>query len=36
MLYQFSGELFTDHKGTPNNTKLSARDKQMIAQMYPK
>jgi serralysin len=36
MLYQFSAELFTDHKGTPNNTQLSARDKAMIAQMYPK
>jgi serralysin len=36
MLYQFAAELFTDHKGTPNNTKLSDKDKQMIAQMYPK
>ena len=36
MLYQFAPELFTDHKGTPNNTKLSERDKQMIQQMYPK
>jgi len=36
MLYQFSAELFTDHQGTPNNGKLSAKDKQMIAQMYPK
>jgi hypothetical protein len=36
MLYQFSAELFANHKGTPNNTKLSARDKQMIARMYPK
>jgi hypothetical protein len=36
MLYQFSADLFLDHKGTPLNTKLSARDKSMIAQMYPK
>jgi hypothetical protein len=36
MLYQFDGSLFTDGKGTPLNTKLSATDKQMIAEMYPK
>jgi hypothetical protein len=36
MLYQFSADLFLDHKGTPENTKLSPRDKTMIAQMYPK
>jgi hypothetical protein len=36
MLYQFSPELFTNRKGTPSNTKLSAKDKEMIAQMYPK
>jgi hypothetical protein len=35
MLYQFAAELFTDHKGTPNNTELSDQDKQMIARMYP-
>ena len=35
MLYQFPGDLFTDHKGTPNNTHLSQKDKQLIAQMYP-
>jgi len=35
MLYQFDGSLFTDGKGTPENTKLSAMDKQMIGQMYP-
>jgi len=36
MLYQFAAELFTDHKATPNNTQSSAKDKQMIASMYPK
>jgi hypothetical protein len=36
MLYQFDGSLFTDGKGTPENTKMSAMDKQMIAEMYPK
>lgn len=36
MLYQFDGSLFTDSKGTPENTKLSATDKQMIGRMYPK
>jgi hypothetical protein len=36
MLYQFDGSLFTDGKGTPENTKLSDMDKQMIGQMYPR
>jgi hypothetical protein len=36
MLYQFAAELFTDGEATPNNTKLSALDKKMIAEMYPK
>jgi hypothetical protein len=36
MLYQFAAELFRDRKPTPSNTKLSAKDKEMIAQMYPK
>ena len=36
MLYQFPAELFKDHKGTPNNNKLSKTDEQMIQQMYPK
>jgi hypothetical protein len=36
MLYRFDGSLFTDGKGTPLNTKLSATDKQMIGRMYPK
>lgn len=35
MLYMFPPELFTDHKGTNNNTDLSKRDKAFIAQMYP-
>jgi hypothetical protein len=35
MLYMFPAALFTDHKGTPNNTDLSTKDKAMIAQMYP-
>jgi Astacin (Peptidase family M12A) len=35
MLYQFPEYLFTDHKGTPNNTEISAKDKKLIAQMYP-
>ena len=35
MLYQFDGSLFTDGKGTPNNTHLSKLDEQMIGQMYP-
>jgi hypothetical protein len=36
MLYQFPDYLFSDHKGTPNNTKLSEKDTQLIGQMYPK
>jgi hypothetical protein len=36
MLYQFDGALFTDGKGTRNNTHLSDRDKTFIAHMYPK
>jgi hypothetical protein len=36
MLYQFDAALFTDSKGTPNNTHLSARDETFVAQMYPK
>jgi hypothetical protein len=36
MLYQFDGSLFVDGNGTPENTKLSDQDKQMIGQMYPK
>lgn len=36
MLYQFDGSLFKSGKGTPENTKLSRMDKQMIGQMYPK
>jgi hypothetical protein len=36
MLYQFDASLFTDHKGTPLNTDLSTKDKQMITRMYPK
>jgi hypothetical protein len=36
MLYQFDAALFTDHKGTPNNTHLSSLDEKMIARMYPK
>jgi hypothetical protein len=35
MLYMFPPELFTDHKGTNNNTDLSDKDKAFIAQMYP-
>jgi hypothetical protein len=35
MLYQFDASLFTDHKGTPLNTKLSPKDETMIAKMYP-
>ena len=34
MLYQFDASLFTDHKGTPMNTKLSTLDKSFIRQMY--
>jgi hypothetical protein len=36
MLYMFPPELFTDHKGTNNNTDLSSMDKAFIAKMYPK
>jgi hypothetical protein len=36
MLYQFPAELFLNHMGTPNNHKLSAKDKTFIAKMYPK
>jgi len=36
MLYQFDGSLFSDGVGTPLNKQLSAQDKTMIAQMYPK
>ena len=36
MLYMFPPELFTDCKGTNNNTDLSDKDKAYIAQMYPK
>jgi hypothetical protein len=36
MLYQFDASLFTDHKGTPMNTKPSTLDKSFIRQMYPK
>jgi hypothetical protein len=35
MLYMFPAELFTDHKGTNNNTDLSNKDKAFIGQMYP-
>ena len=36
MLYQFDASLFTDHKPTPLNTKLSKKDEGMISRMYPK
>ncbi|HET7343003.1 MAG TPA: matrixin family metalloprotease [Methylomirabilota bacterium] len=36
MLYQFAGSLFTDGHATPLNTRLSATDTAMIAQMYPR
>jgi hypothetical protein len=37
MLYAFPAELFSDGKGPTNeNTELSPKDKQKIAQMYPK
>ena len=36
MLYQFDGSLFTDGKGTPQNTHLSKLDERMIGHMYPK
>ncbi|KIW12685.1 hypothetical protein PV08_09963 [Exophiala spinifera] len=35
MLYMFDSNLFTDHRGTPNNVVLSSTDKQFIAKMYP-
>ncbi len=35
MLYMFPAELFTDHKGTPENTDLSEKDIAFIKQMYP-
>jgi hypothetical protein len=35
MLYHFPPQLFTNHKGTPNNTHLSEMDKEFIAQVYP-
>jgi hypothetical protein len=35
MLYQFDASLFTDHKATPLNTKLSKTDEKMIKRMYP-
>ena len=36
MLYQFDASLFTYHKPTPLNTKLSKKDEAMIGKMYPK
>ncbi len=36
MLYQFPAQLFTDLKGTKENTVLSPMDKQMIGSMYPR
>ena len=36
MLYAFPGSLFTDGKGTHENTHLSASDKSFIAHLYPK
>jgi hypothetical protein len=36
MLYQFPSSLFLDHKATKSNTTLSQKDKEFIAQMYPK
>ncbi|HEY0991024.1 MAG TPA: M12 family metallopeptidase [Kofleriaceae bacterium] len=36
MLYEFPAELFTDHVATPLNTRLSAKDKAYIAQLYPR
>ena len=35
MLYQFDAKLFLDHKATPANIHLSAKDKAFIATMYP-
>jgi hypothetical protein len=34
MLYQFDASLFTNHKATPLNYKLSAEDEKMIAGIY--
>ena len=36
MLYSFPPELTLDHKGTKENTDISAGDKKFIAKMYPK
>ena len=36
MLYAFPGSLFTDGKGTPNNTDLSDNDKKFMGQRYPR
>jgi hypothetical protein len=36
MLYEFPGPLFTDGNGTKGNATLSRRDKEFMAQMYPK
>jgi hypothetical protein len=36
MLYGFPASMFLDRKGTKSNKALSDRDKQFIAQMYPK
>jgi Astacin (Peptidase family M12A) len=36
MLYQFPAALFLNHVGTPNNYRLSVKDKAFIAKMYPK
>jgi len=36
MLYEFPAELFTDRVATPLNTRLSAKDKAYIAQLYPR
>ncbi|MCU1349922.1 MAG: hypothetical protein JWO56_2952 [Acidobacteria bacterium] len=36
MLYSFPPELVLNHVATPNNTDLSAMDKQFIAEKYPK
>lgn len=35
MLYHFPADLFLNHRGTPNNTKMSDQDRQFIAKMYP-
>lgn len=36
MLYQFDASLFLNHVGTPNNTTMSDKDKELIGQMYPR